>query len=330
VGRLDVVRQRRGPFLLVLRQRPKRPARQHKRRPVLPLDRLRRLRGRLRRLQPDSTGSSYDQYQWHGRSTASKVSTASSYPGQDTFFSGQFIGDYNSTLAGRPIWTDIRGADAHYPGYEMDSMVLGQVAPPPPSPPPPPPPPPPPVTVRVNAGGPAYTDTGGNAWSADCCNSGGNIATTTAATSGTSDPTLYKDERWYTGSFTYTFTGLTGGTYKVTLKFAEIAYLGPGKRQFNVTINGTQVLTNFDVASLVGFNKALDKTFTATVASNGQLTQSPSARAPQTTRPSAPSRSRHPKAATRAERPGSEACCSRGPDHGALAYSRQCDSTPAD
>jgi hypothetical protein len=128
------------------------------------------------------------------------------------------------------------------------------------------------TALRVNAGGAAYTDTGGNAWSADCCNSGGNTYATTAAMSGTGDSTLYQSERWLAGSFTYTFTGLASGSYNVTLKFAEIAYLGPGKRQFNVTVNGSQVLTNFDVAAQVGLNKALDKTFTATVGSNGQLT----------------------------------------------------------
>jgi len=75
------------------------------------------------------SGGSYDQYLWHGGSNASKVSSASSYPGQDAFFSGQFIGDYNSMLAGHPIWTDIRGSDPNYPGYEMDAMVSWAAAP---------------------------------------------------------------------------------------------------------------------------------------------------------------------------------------------------------
>src|SRR5205823_11000435 len=35
-------------------------------------------------------------------------------------------------------------------------------------------PPPPTNTVRVNAGGASYADSSGNAWSADCCNTGGN------------------------------------------------------------------------------------------------------------------------------------------------------------
>jgi hypothetical protein len=123
----------------------------------------------------------------------------------------------------------------------------------------------------VNAGGGSYTDSAGKTWSADCCNSGGNVFTTTHAIAGTGDPTLYQSLRWNTGPFSYTFTGLAPGSYQVTLKFAETAGLGPGQRQFNVAIQGTQVLTNLDVAATVGLNTALDKTFTATVGSNGQL-----------------------------------------------------------
>ena len=70
--------------------------------------------------------TSYDQYLAHG-ATITKVSSASSYPNKDGFFSGQFIGDYNSlVVAGgvaHPVWTDVRGADPNYPGNEMDAMV---------------------------------------------------------------------------------------------------------------------------------------------------------------------------------------------------------------
>jgi outer membrane protein assembly factor BamB len=132
--------------------------------------------------------------------------------------------------------------------------------------------PPPPNTVRVNAGGPGYTDSGGNQWSADTGFSGGTTYSVNSSIAGTSDPALYQSQRWMNaGSFGYTFTGLAPGSYQVTLKFAEIAYLGPGKRQFNVSIQGTRVLSNLDVAAQVGFNTALDKTFTTTVGANGQL-----------------------------------------------------------
>jgi Malectin domain/Glycosyl hydrolases family 16 len=126
--------------------------------------------------------------------------------------------------------------------------------------------------VRVNAGGSASTDSSGAAWSADCCNSGGSVATTSANVAGTADPQLYRTLRWSSSPFTYTFSGLAAGTYQVTLKFAEISGLGPGRRQFNVAINGSQVLTNLDVAAQVGLNTALDKTLSATVGSTGQLT----------------------------------------------------------
>jgi outer membrane protein assembly factor BamB len=132
--------------------------------------------------------------------------------------------------------------------------------------------PPPSNTLRVNAGGSAYTDTSGNAWSADAGFSSGNSYTNAVPIAGTNDPALYQSLRWAAGPFSYTFTGLAAGSYQVTLKFAEIAGFGPGKRQFNVAIQGTQVLTNFDVAAQVGLNTADDKTFTATVGSNGTLT----------------------------------------------------------
>ncbi len=57
----------------------------------------------------------------------SRVSTASTSPNLDQFISGKFIGDYNgmtaSSTTAHPIWTDIRGLDTNYPGYEMDPMV---------------------------------------------------------------------------------------------------------------------------------------------------------------------------------------------------------------
>ena len=47
----------------------------------------------------------------------------------------------------------------------------------------------------------------------------------------------------------------------------------PGQRQFNVGINGTQVLTNFDiVAAAGGKDKAVVEAFTATADGNGQIT----------------------------------------------------------
>jgi hypothetical protein len=72
---------------------------------------------------------SYDQWVSHVTSTGTtttKVSTASSFPSNDAFFSGQFIGDYSGMTAtagtAHPIWTDIRGPDPNFSGYEMDAF----------------------------------------------------------------------------------------------------------------------------------------------------------------------------------------------------------------
>jgi hypothetical protein len=78
-----------------------------------------------------NTGTqSYDQWVSHVTgtgTTTTKVSSASSFPNNDAFFSGQFIGDYSGMTAtagtAHPIWTDIRGPDPNYPGFEMDAFV---------------------------------------------------------------------------------------------------------------------------------------------------------------------------------------------------------------
>ena len=123
------------------------------------------------------------------------------------------------------------------------------------------------TTVRVNAGGPAYTGGDGRAWSADKSFSGGQTATLANAISGTSDQTLYQSERY--GNFSYSFS-VPNGTYSVVLKFAEIYWSSAGQRVFNVAINGQQVLSNFDILANVPKNTALDKAFTTNV-TNGTL-----------------------------------------------------------
>lgn len=122
--------------------------------------------------------------------------------------------------------------------------------------------------VRVNAGGSGYTDASGNIWAADSQYIGGNTSATGATVTGTTASTLYQTCRW--GNFTYQFA-VPNGNYTVVLKFAEIYFTGAGSRMFNVSINGTPVLSNFDiVAQAGGALKALDKSFPVSVA-NGQI-----------------------------------------------------------
>jgi hypothetical protein len=79
---------------------------------------------------------------------------------------------------------------------------------------------------------------------------------------GTDSPALYQTNRW--GVFSYQFA-VPNGTYTVTLKFAETYFNSPGSRIFNVAINGTPVLTNFDIVAQGGPYTAIDKSFPVTV-----------------------------------------------------------------
>jgi beta-glucanase (GH16 family) len=112
---------------------------------------------------------------------------------------------------------------------------------------------------------------------ADTDFTGGTQASPTTAAINTSNVTnpapqaVYQHERY--NDFVYTFGGLTTGTsYAVRLHFAEIYWTGPGEREFNVFINGSQVLTNFDIfATAGGENIALVKQYTVTPMANGQI-----------------------------------------------------------
>jgi hypothetical protein len=75
------------------------------------------------------------------------------------------------------------------------------------------------------------------------------------------------------GSFSYTLTGLTpSASYTLRLHFADPYSTAAGQRQFNVSINGTQVLTNFDIfAAAGGQNKAVVESQAATADAQGQL-----------------------------------------------------------
>ena len=107
--------------------------------------------------------------------------------------------------------------------------------------------------------------------------SGGTATSTTntVSTTGITNPapqSVYQHNRY--GNFTYTIPGLTAGaSYNVRLDFAETYWTAAGSRTFNVLINGTQVLTSFDIfATAGGQNKAVAESFTATASSAGAVT----------------------------------------------------------
>ena len=83
---------------------------------------------------------------------------------------------------------------------------------------------------------------------------------------------IYQDVR--EGShFSYCFTGLTPTTtYAVILHFAELYFTLPGQREFNVSINGTQELTNFDINLEAGGPfQAIDEFFLVKSDGNGNI-----------------------------------------------------------
>ena len=98
--------------------------------------------------------------------------------------------------------------------------------------------------------------------------------TATVSTSGVTNPApaaVYKTERY--GTMTYTIPGLVASSqYIVRLHFAELYWSAPWKRRFNVLINGTTVLANFDIFSAAGGQyKAIARQFIATANSIGRI-----------------------------------------------------------
>jgi len=128
------------------------------------------------------------------------------------------------------------------------------------------------ASVRINAGATSSFTDSGNTWLPDQYFTGGATYANSNSISGTSYPQVYGKERYGGGhaSFGYAIP-LANGNYNVSLDFAETYVSGPGQRIFSVSINGTQVLTNFDIyAAAGGMNIAVQRTFPVTV-SNGIL-----------------------------------------------------------
>jgi hypothetical protein len=125
------------------------------------------------------------------------------------------------------------------------------------------------TNVQINCGGPAVAP-----FVADLDFSGGGTINhaNTIDLSGVTNPApmqVYQTAR--TGNVTYTISGFAAGSsHTVRLHFAETFFTAAGSRTFNVSINGTQVLTNFDIFAAAGAsNKAVIKQFTENASSTG-------------------------------------------------------------
>ena len=127
-------------------------------------------------------------------------------------------------------------------------------------------------SIRVNCGGGAFTDSAGKNWIADSGFTGGQTYSATSEIANTQDDALHQDERWDSQDFSYNFN-VTPGTYTVSLYEASLyaAVCNAGGRVFDVTINGTKVLTNYDMFNEVGCLTAQIKPFTVSTTSNGKI-----------------------------------------------------------
>ena len=124
-------------------------------------------------------------------------------------------------------------------------------------------------TIQINSGGPAVSP-----YVADEDFAGGATIdhVNTIDLSGVTNPApmaVYQSAR--VGNFTYTIPGFTAGSsHTVRLHFAETFFSSAGSRTFDVSINGTQVLTNFDIFAATGAkNKAVIEQFTENANSSG-------------------------------------------------------------
>jgi hypothetical protein len=81
---------------------------------------------------------------------------------------------------------------------------------------------------------------------------------------------VYQSQRY--NNMSYTFGGFAAGASNVVrLHFADTKWTTTNQRLFNVKINATQVLTNYDViAAAGGPNKAVAPSFTVAASSSGQ------------------------------------------------------------
>ncbi|WP_198664701.1 malectin domain-containing carbohydrate-binding protein [Halorubrum sp. 48-1-W] len=133
----------------------------------------------------------------------------------------------------------------------------------------------------VNAGGSEYTAADGTNYVNDtefAGEFGGSEGTTDISQDigNTQDDPLYQTER-YGDPLSYSVP-VEDGTYEVTLQFAEIyhgvdggnADGGEGDRVFNASVEGEQVLSDYDIYADVGALNATEKTFTVEV-TDGEL-----------------------------------------------------------
>lgn len=116
------------------------------------------------------------------------------------------------------------------------------------------------VAFRINAGGSDFTDSNGDLFVADKAFTPGDFGyvkggftSFTGDVTGTTDDPLYLSVRGRrTGPFRYLFDNLPAGDYDVTLYFTEPFFTTAGQRVFDVRMETSIVLDDFDIVAASG------------------------------------------------------------------------------
>jgi hypothetical protein len=117
--------------------------------------------------------------------------------------------------------------------------------------------------VRVNCGGPNYTDAKGQLWKADRNYNRGGVSTMNVHVAGTTDEALFQNARYNEDAkagLIYTFE-VANGPYHVNLYFAETyrPMQFAGRRVFNVKMQNRAVFNHLDIFAEAGADAALIK-----------------------------------------------------------------------
>lgn len=129
--------------------------------------------------------------------------------------------------------------------------------------------------VRITCGGARtdYAATDGKVWQTDRYFTGGDAGYSKEDITNTAELYLYRTTRYgLWDDFSYRIP-VANGSYTLTLKFAEWRFWNRGERVFHVVVNGTRVLSDFDILAEAPPRSALDKQFPVTVTNGAVVIQ---------------------------------------------------------
>ncbi|HEX9974950.1 MAG TPA: malectin domain-containing carbohydrate-binding protein, partial [bacterium] len=111
--------------------------------------------------------------------------------------------------------------------------------------------------LRINCGGAEFLDANQNSWFNDILFIGGQIYSSQESIANTTNDVLYQTIR--SGMSKYELSVQNKGLYKITLHFAEFQHQAAGKRVFDVQIEDSLVLKDFDISAESGYLTAVVK-----------------------------------------------------------------------